>query len=549
MHKTLLILLTLRLLAFQSQISAQGGFSTSNLPIVVIDANGADIPDDIKIEAKLRIVDNWPGQMNNVAGPYNDYDGLMGIETRGQTSQFFSPKKPFSIELRDAAGADIEEKLLGMPKEGDWVLLSPYSDKSLLRDVLAFEMSRRLTALNYTPRTRLVEVVLNGTYHGVYVLTERIKRDGDRVDIAKIDNADNTGGYIIKIDKGADAPNLYWNSHVPPFGVSGGQLIQFLYHYPKPDLITQAQRTYIQGFMRQMEDALRGSNFMDATVGYQKYIDRNSFIDFMLINEMSKNVDGYRISTFLFKDRDTMGFSKLHAGPAWDFNIGYGNVNYCQGESVSGWSWDFNSICPDDSWVVPFWWQRLRQDSNYLIATQQRWKALRQTTLSDMAVNGIIDSMNALISFGPAARNFQRWPIMGVPQWPNFFVGNSHAEEINYLRNWTIDRLHWMDGAIAAIYVGTYNSAEYFNPKIYPNPVRSGGMLHSEFYLRSGDGVTIEIIDMHGRRVASTDVFTRRNGAMHYDWQLPQLAPGIYTYKVRTAMEEQPAFVGQLMVY
>ena len=510
----------------------QVNFSTSTLPIVVIDTDGEPILDEPKVTARLRIVNNGPGQINSVNGPFNDYDGWMGVEIRGQTSQFLSDKKPYGIELRDSLGNDVSKKLLGMPKESDWVLLAPFSDKSLIRDVVAFEMARRLTNLSYTPRMKMVEVVLNGAYQGVYVLGERIKRDGDRVDIAKMEETDVTGGYIIKLDKGGWWES--WASSYPPLNTTAGQDIRFYYHYPKWDDITEPQKDYIEDFMYKMETALKSSQFQDAEQGYQKYLDRASFIDFMFANEISRNVDGYRISSFFYKDRDTLGYSKLHAGPVWDFNIAYGNANYCQGESTSGWAWNFNSLCGNDGWVIPFWWARLREDSNYLIESQQRWLDLRASSITDEEVIQMIDSLAALVAGAPASRNFQRWPILGTAQWPNYFVGLSHQSEVDYLKNWTIERLHWMDGAMANIYVGTYNPAQYFDPKIYPNPVHSGQNLVFDFYLKVGEALDIELRDMYGRSIGESVNTTRRNGFFRHVWSLPQLIPGTYVCTIKS---------------
>jgi hypothetical protein len=531
-----------------TQTMAQANFD-SNLPIVVVETNGQTILDEPKIEVQFKIVNNGPGLTNNPAGPFV-FDGFAGIETRGQTSQFFSDKKPYGIELHDAAGNELASKLLGMPKESDWVLLSPFSDKSLIRDVLAFEFARRLDNMAYAPRTRMVELVINGEYRGVYVLTEKIKRDDDRVDIAKISDTDPSGGHIIKLDKGQWFEG--WTSSYPPIGGTQGQVIGIYHQYPKPAKITQDQKDYIQDFVHDMETTLKSSNFDNPTTGYQKYIDRTSFIDFMLGNEIGRNVDGYRISTYFYKDRDTMGqLSHLHAGPAWDFNIAFGNANYCQAEYTSGWAWNFNSICPDDNWLIPFWWSRLRQDTNFLIETQARWHELRNTTLSNGAVTTFIDSLAALVNNGPAGRNFQKWPILGTWQWPNSFVGATHAQEIDYLRNWTIDRLNWMDGAIKTIYtdVGVYIPTDYFEPRVFPNPVQSGHELYTEFYLRVDDEINIRIIDIHGRTVAESQVSPNRHGKTNHSFVLPSLQAGTYTVKMGSRINGNNSKVLKLVIY
>jgi CotH kinase protein len=537
MKKIFCILLTLKIITPYFS-NAQATLTSSKLPIVIV-TTAADIPNDPKVSGRLRIVYNGTGQINLPAGPYV-FDGLMGIEIRGRTSQALSPKKPYSFELRNPAGAEEAASLLGMPKESDWVLLAPYSDKSLLRDVLAFELARRLSNLRWTPLTRLVEVIVNDDYKGVYVLTERIKRDKNRVDIAKNEPNDPSGGYILKLDKEDNVPNEFWNSHVPPPEAGTDQKIRFLFHYPKPEDVTPQQQNYIKNFMYEFEEALLGTDFAHPAKGYQKYVDRASFIDFMLINEIARNVDGYRLSTYLYKDRAAASNPKLHAGPAWDFNIAFGNANYCGAQSIIGWAWDFNKLCSKDYWLMPFWWQRFRFDTNYLAETQKRWSVLRSGSLSDAAVNAVIDSLNALISDGAAARNFQRWNILGVWQWPNSFVGKTHSEETAFLRDWTLSRLRWMDGQIKSLYTAIPPRPAYTDPAAFPNPLASGQPLNFKFYLGIRETVEFRLIDGLGRTVASTKATADQTGPFKFEWPLPALPAALYFYEIKTPAQKTP---------
>ena len=165
----------------------------------------------------MRAINNEEGQRNNITDDGTDYDGRIAIEFRGSTSQGF-PKKPYGLETQDSAGENIQ--FLGMPTENDWVLHNPYSDKSLMRNVLAFDMARAMG--RYSPRTKFCEVFLNGQYQGVYVLMEKIKRDSNRVNIAELDATMNggdalTGGYIVKIDKFNGSGGAGWQS---PFEIA-----------------------------------------------------------------------------------------------------------------------------------------------------------------------------------------------------------------------------------------------------------------------------------------------------------------------------------------
>jgi spore coat protein CotH len=127
-------------------------------------------------------------------------------------------------------------------------------------------------------------------------------------------------------------------------------------------------------------------NFTDEAMGYQQFIDVSSFIDFFLMNELSHNVDAYRISTFMHKDKG----EKLKMGPIWDFNIAFGNADYCRGETTDDWAYKFNEYCPEDSLRVPFWWARLLQDPTYVVALKERWIELRAGILSQSNIQGKI---------------------------------------------------------------------------------------------------------------------------------------------------------------
>ena len=178
----------------------------------------------------MGIIDNGFGNINSVNDAFNDYNGKISIEYRGSSSQSF-PKKPYALETQDSIGNNNNVSLLGMPVENDWILYAPYTDKSLMRNFLTFDLGRKMR--NYSPRTVYCELVVNGDYKGIYILMEKIKRDNDRVDIAKLDSNDVagdslTGGYIIKVDKYTGTGGLDWLSDFPNIG--GNNLYLSLIH-------------------------------------------------------------------------------------------------------------------------------------------------------------------------------------------------------------------------------------------------------------------------------------------------------------------------------
>ncbi len=238
---------------------------SSNLPIVVINTqNGASIPDTPKIDATMGIIYNGPGVRNYMTDPFNEYSGNIGIEVRGSSSQMF-PKKQYSIETRDNFGNSNDITVFNMAYDNDWVLYAPYSDKSLIRNVLAYQMGWDLG--DYAPRTKLCELVLNGEYRGVYVLTEKIKRKDGKVgtnDLEQWDNSGNelTGDYVLKIDKTTGGGVIAWTSPYPPY-TGASQSIGFQLHDPPLDSLTTQQLNYIQNYITQFETALAGPNFDD----------------------------------------------------------------------------------------------------------------------------------------------------------------------------------------------------------------------------------------------------------------------------------------------
>src|SRR6185437_2439779 len=341
------------LLLFGLPVSAQlVNFTSSNLPIIVINTNGQTIPDDPKIDAEMGIINNANGARNKVTDTYNEFSGRIGIEIRGQSSQMF-PMKSYSVELRDTDDNSIDEPLFGLPKQSDWVMYAPYTDKTLMRNFLAYTMSNNLG--HWAAHCRYVEVILNGEYVGIYLFMEKIKKDKGRVNISKLKSSDNdgdavTGRYIFSLDKEANA----WFSSYPPPNAPNAS-IQFSYVYPKAEDITSQQSAYIKSDVDDFENSLAANNFQDTAEGFRKYADENSFIDYFIVNEISRNVDAYRISSFFHKDRNSIN-PKIIAGPVWDYDIAFRNANYCVGSDTTGWAYQFNYVCKDDGHQVPFWW-------------------------------------------------------------------------------------------------------------------------------------------------------------------------------------------------
>ncbi|GIV42671.1 MAG: hypothetical protein KatS3mg034_1981 [Vicingaceae bacterium] len=446
-----------------------------NLPLLIINTNNQNIVQYTTITADMGVIDNYPFY-NHPNDPFNNYNGKIGIRIRGSSSASMFPKKGYKIETRNLLGNPIDVHLLGFPAESDWILHNPYSDKTLMRNALIYRLMNKMG--RYATRTRFCELFINGEYMGVYVFEEKIKRDKNRVDIAKLlpqDTTGNelTGGYILKIDKftGNSYPGWTSNYTAPP----GNGIIKFQYHDPEEPELHPLQKQYIQEYVDSFETALAGPNFSHPQLGFRKYADEFSFIDFFIANEITKNVDGYRLSTFFYKDRNSND-PRIHMGPIWDFNLGFGNANYCAGGDTTEWAYLFNYICGSQ---IPFWWERLMQDTIFVNNLKCRWLELRNSVLHTDSVLGLIDS--AINVLGPAIeREFYRWPRLGTYVWPNNYVGQTYQDEINYLKNWIIKRLTWIDMHLPGEchLPGDLTSSEKYIPQdndfyLFPNPCRN----------------------------------------------------------------------------
>ncbi|PDH39743.1 MAG: hypothetical protein CND83_06070 [Rhodothermaeota bacterium MED-G19] len=417
-------------------IAVDVNFQESNLPIVMIDTYGEDILDEPRIDAYMGVINNTNG-INNIGDNFNDYDGKITIEKRGNSSQD-QEKPPYRFETVDNNAENNNVQLLGFPEENDWILYAPWSDKSLLRNVLIYSLSNEMG--RYAPRSKFVELYINDEYRGVYVLMEKIKRDKNRVEISALNPNENsgdnvTGGYILKFDWAETGDN------------NGGfySLIdgmRYNYHYPKADEISTQQKDYIQTFINSYENVMNGNNY-NTENGYSKFIDVESFIDFIILQEISRNVDAYGLSTYVYKDKESIN-NKLTAGPIWDFNHGFGNCDYYEAWETDGWN---ISYIYDDMDQRAFWWLKLWDEENFKGMVKDRYNELRLSVLSTNNVNSKIDEYVSTLG-NSVNRNFTKWPILGEYIWPNYQVFDTHQEEIVYLKSWINNRLTWMDSEL-----------------------------------------------------------------------------------------------------
>ena len=428
-----------------------GRFSSS-LPVVVIDLYSQRLNYMEYVPGSVRFITPGTGGRTQLLGAA-DYDGSADLKRRGYSSLRF-PKSSYTIKMRDGDGDKVKSSLYGLPADSDWVLYAPYSDKTLMRDVIGYEMSRAMG--HYAPRTRLVEVFAhtgNGKltyrdYAGVYVLVEKIKRGKERVNIDKLRPEDVappeiTGGYILKRDHGASNGNNNRGGRgggSPPRPANDGtgfitpRGLHLFYAEPDEDELTAPQKKWVGDYMNNFERALYSTSFNNPTNGYAKYLDVAAFIDYFWLVEFTRNVDGFRYSSFFHLPRG----GKITMGPAWDWNLSFGNADYYDAYETSGWYYE-NLRDTEISWIY-----RLREDPDFMQRATDRWAELRRDVFASDKMTGQVDGLRAQLEEAQA-RNFRRWPIMGREVTPNYFVGQTYAQEIDWMKKWMKDRALWID--------------------------------------------------------------------------------------------------------
>jgi hypothetical protein len=443
---------------------------SSPLPLAVIDTAGKGISRSPTSAYSFFIDLGAAGRaaLTDSAG----FSGPATIHVRGESSGGFD-KQQYHFETTDDRGDGKDVSILGFPPESDWVLQGQYSDKTLMRNTLPYQWSNELG--RWAAHTRFIEMFLNkndGTvtmadYVGVYVFMEKIKISPSRVNITELEPSDNaepevSGGYIIRKDKTGGET----------FTTSRGQTLT--YFDPSGTQLTSAQKAWIRSYVNSFEAVLYGPNFKDPVVGYARFIDVGSFIDNHILVELTKNIDGFRLSTYYFKDRN----GKLNMGPIWDYDLSLGNANYLNGWLPTGW---YNVQLGEGDYP---YWRRLFEDPEFKIRYADRWFAVRRDLFATARLLGIIEDYATLLD-EPAQRNFDKWRILGVYVWPNWYIGKTYREEVTWMKGWLSDRLRWLDSQIAA----------EFAPAP-PTFSRQGGHVEADFPLAlSGSGTIFYTVD------------------------------------------------------
>jgi len=489
--------------------------TNSNLPIIVINTiNNATIVDDPKVDAHMGIINNLSG-INDITDPYDDFNGSIGIELRGNSTQNY-PKKPYILETRDGSGNNLDVSLLGMPADNDWILLASYLDRTLIRDALAHYISE--STGEWSSHSRYCELMVNGNYMGVYLLIEKIKRTNSRLNISKLTLQDNsgenvTGGYIFEVTGFSSGP--------------GDFDLHRVIHYPKEDEVTTEQLNYIKKYDTDFRNVMLSTTYSDAANGYEKYINVNSFVDELITQEAMRNSDAYGWSAYFHKDRS----NKLEAGPVWDFDQSSGNSTYKDGASTSGW------IFPENDGYIPVFWSKLWSDPRFKYRVKLKWEELRTSKLSTANINSFIDSCAILLSQAEV-RNFSQWPILGVFLWretDGYQYRNTYGKEVAYLKTYMTNRMVWMDNELNKVAVVPLSTDDTFDGKslvkLFPNPATE--YLVIDTGEENTDIVNIQIYSNTGVLVQNADFSSAGNGILKINLN-SRLGNGLYHLKLVT---------------
>lgn len=416
--------------------------ATHDMPVLVLDDYGQGAPGREYVDVAVMEFQPVNGSASLSSAPKLATRG--GFHLRGNSSSTF-PKVPYRLELWDNDDDDVDHPLLGLPADSDWVMRGPYTDKALIRDAFIFSLARDMGM--YAPRFAFAEVYVNldaqplaaADYQGVYLIMETVKNSKNRLDLKQLDEDDTTlpkitGGYIFKFEwMAAEEPTL-------PCPGPTATCWNYL-EVVDPDPLNAQQRSWLTQHINEFNDVLNGPNFANPTTGYRAYIDVGSWINQLILNELSREMDAYVRSQHFYKDRDT----KIFAGPPWDFDLSFGVGGYFNNNQTSGWQYQQTRSPQTNTWFP-----RLLQDPAFVNEVKIRWQSLRRGLLSNAQLEARINSLATPLT-NAAQRNFQKWPNLSTRMLGPFITPTNPTwqGQVQFMRDWMFQRATWLDSTAA----------------------------------------------------------------------------------------------------
>lgn len=402
-------------------------YQITNLPTVVINTKGAQevTSKEEELSSVVYIVSEEGKKLLATE--------KTGVRGRGNASWNF-PKKPYRLKF------DEKQQLLDAPaKAKKWTLINNYGDKTLMRNILAFELSRRF-GLAYTPYCHPVDVVLNGEYRGCYQLCDQIEVNKNRVNITEMEPEDVTlpelsGGYLIEVDAYASTEASHFYSTLgTPVTIKS----------PDDEDIVNAQTRYITDYFNRMENAVFASNFADPETGYRRYLDLDSFLKHFMVGEMSGNTDTYW-SVYMTKDRES---DKFFTGPVWDFDIAFDNDQRTY-PIATHTDYIFASKGSVASEAMRRMVNRIvKEDDGARQRLLELWSEARNTKgIDETSLLEYVDKTVELLNESQKL-NFLRWNILSERVHENPQASGSYEGEVAIVKNFIRKRLPQLDGFI-----------------------------------------------------------------------------------------------------
>ena len=424
-------------LKFGSNPSTPKAIESSNLPLVVIHCPEVSPKKIHDAKATMKVIYNENNLLNYLSDSIKTQTISIELKLRGNSSAKL-PRKSYSLKLHGKkAKSNIKDiSIAGLPLTSEWILGSNLMDRSLIRNPLTHTLFKNIGGNSI--ESRLCEVVWNNQYMGVYLLSE--KPDYSIVQKVFHDEKINTGEQYIVCKDNFESQQIGWISRHKNYTKAGNKSFLVI-KYPDKKRTAKKVLRVIKADFSKFDDILVASYDGPTTdTNYRSLIDIKSFINYILINELTKNNDGYKLSCYFYKPKN----DKLHAGPAWDFDRALGNLNKDGASSPA--IWKFSNIEKEATNGTPKWWPALMEDSLFAATFIQTWKEDRKHVISDESINHQIDSLLEMIK--PVyARNFKLWPVLGINSSGFYYSKdvNTFEDEIHFLRAFILNRAHWID--------------------------------------------------------------------------------------------------------